>query len=196
MLGTFTAFHCRLSQLSPEERQAVLTETCPDFTRVFREVLQRHQDFRGRATVSALPQSTSMSIVVCQQEAWKRERAPIMEEETLYKAVRLFSKNEYLDSITVSRKLVNDVGIVMNCFGAISEGQCFQTPNGSSAAKQAFYHKNSKGLFCDGSSSGKSKHGSQNSAVYDNFPQWFNPGLGGTVHEWLCAFFEQILLCK
>jgi hypothetical protein len=27
----------------------------------------------------------------------------------------------------------------------------------------------------------------------ENFPQWFVPSKGGTIYEWICAFFEQLI---
>jgi len=30
----------------------------------------------------------------------------------------------------------------------------------------------------------------------ENFPQWFVPSKGGTIYEWICAFFEQLITNK
>jgi len=180
----------RLSQISLEERQGIFTETCPDFLKLFREVLRRHNDFGGRATISAIPQAATITILVNQQMPSLKIKTIAEQEDLLYKSVRLFSKNEYLDSITITRKFAENVNSLMECFNKISGGQCFQTSPG---IKQTFYHKNSKN---DTASFSKSKHSTQIINSYDNFPPWFNSGVGGTIYEWLCAFYEQIIMAK
>ena len=177
----------RLSQLGVEERQFAFTETCPEFTKLFLEVLHRHQDYGGRSIISVVPQSTSISIGVDQQESGKQEKISSQPESLLYASVRLYSKETYLDSITVCHKFLENVEQIMECFSTLSASQCF-LHHSSTTSKQQSFHKSGKSSCTD--------HTKSKLVLYDNFPQWFKLGTGGTIYQWISAFFEQTLLNK
>ena len=177
----------RLSKLPPKERQVVLTETSPSFTQIFRLILEKQREYEDRLTISAINKSKLIEIEVKRQEIWKREKASPEQEEFLYNSTRLFTKNSYLDSITVCRKFVENVGALMECIEVISAERSFWNP---SASKEGGFHKNSRGM------NGESNKKSQTFTIYNKFPHWFSASEGGTVYEWLCAFLEEVIVYK
>ncbi len=170
-----------------EERQAVLTETCPEFVRLLLEVLRRHQDCAGgRSCISASLQPGSLSISVEQKGAATKDNA---HESAMYRATRLFSSGTTVDSVSVSLKFVEDVDFLMETLGDMSSGHCFQTPG----TPRQSHNKPSKLAPSEFS---RSHHSSSGAVLYDNFPLWFRPNEGGTVYQWLGAFFEQTIFAK
>ena len=178
-----------MSQLPLKERQGILTETCPEFADQFREVLRRHQDHPWRSVTAANVGDDGSSYKVTQQQEWKK--ADIEKEMVIYKGVRLFSSKSFMDSITVSRKLMENVKLLMDCIEAISNGRAFMCIPILPSTKQTTHHKNTRG----NTNEVKSRRTLQNSTNW-SYPNWFDPKSGGTVYEWLCAFLEQLLITK
>lgn len=149
--------------------------------------MQKGKEFEGRLTISVASKLKSIEIEVKQQEFWKREKANPEQEKFLYNSVRLFSRDAYLDSITVCRKLVENVGVLMECIEVVSAGRSFWNP---STAKEGNLYKNLRGINNEGNKKG------QDIAIYDKFPHWFTAIEGGTIYEWLCAYLEEVIVCK
>ena len=170
--------------MSPKERQLAMTETCPNYTTIIRQILGKHNSFKERITISIIQKSEHVSMEIRPQEFWKKEKVNNEQENLLYDSVRLFTKNTPLDSITVIRKFVENPGSIMECIESVSSGKAFWNP---SITKQKL-----SGNFKITNNDGEKLK----NKIYDNFPNWFSPVEGGTIYEWLCAFFEQTILCK
>jgi hypothetical protein len=149
--------------------------------------LEKQREYEGRLSISAVNKLKSIEIEVRRQEIWKKEKASPEQEELLYNSVRLFSRDSYLDSVTVCRKFVENVGALMECIEVISAERSFWNP---STSKEGASHKNSRGM------NGKNNKKPQVFTIYNKFPHWFSPTEGGTVYEWLCAFLEEQIVYK
>jgi hypothetical protein len=104
-----------------------------------------------------------------------------------FSALRIFSVKSAFDTLTVTHKFVEDLKFLLECFTVISKGNCFlSVPTAKLYGRQS------------GASKANSKVGVRNTSlhVFQCFPQWFTPQKGGTIYEWICAFFEYILLSK
>eukprot|EP00826_Nyctotherus_ovalis_P054015 TRINITY_DN7054_c0_g1_i4.p1 TRINITY_DN7054_c0_g1~~TRINITY_DN7054_c0_g1_i4.p1 ORF type:complete len:649 (-),score=120.77 TRINITY_DN7054_c0_g1_i4:764-2710(-) len=86
--------------------------------------------------------------------------------------------------MTVSPKLVENVGMLMDCLKAISNSKAFLNEAPLPKFTQQKNGKEKKG--------GKSKEVPR----VENLPQWFSPAKGGTIYEWICAFLEQLITTK
>lgn len=137
--------------------------------------------------ISAVRRAKLLELEIKRQEFWKREKADPEQEKLLYSSVRLFSKDDYLDSITVCRKLVENVGGLMECIEVISGGRSFWNP---SSAKEGAANRNSRGAASEPAKK------PQCPTIHDKFPHWFSASEGGTIYEWLCAFLEETIVHK
>jgi len=118
----------------------------------------------------------------------EKENSSVIYEQSLYSAVRLFTKSRYLDSLTIAHKFVEDVKYLFECFTIISKGNCFL-----SIPTAKLYPKQNRN---QNESSSQCRQRNHSISVFQCFPQWFTPSKGGTIYEWLCAFFEYTLLSK
>lgn len=178
----YCCWRCRLSQLSVKARQTVLTETSSKFVPHFREILRRHQDYSWRSVIAITSDAAGVSFKVEEQREWKKEAEE--KEALLYGSIRIFSDRGLLNSITVSPKLVENVGALMDCLKTISDSKAFLD---EASPPKSTQQKN-----------GKEKKGGKSREVpkVENLPQWFSPTKGGTIYEWICAFLEQLITTK
>ena len=191
--------HKWLARLSTEERQLVLTDTCPEFTHLITEILKSHEQSKGQCLISAVPSEGGKLLDVSQIKIYQLSYPPEINsakcssglflngatnvpvyEALLFSEVRLFTKDAPLDSITVGHKLVEDVQCLMDCFRYISKDQCFQSQS-LSHDKAAARATRKKQKECR--------------SVFQDFPPWFGTKIGFTIYQWLAAYFEH-LVCK
>lgn len=132
----------------------MLTDTCPEFARLLLTLLKSHESIVG--------ESAGNTAV----------------HEMLLSEVRLFTKEAPLDSITVSRKLVDDVQFLMDCFRCVSNEQCFQFPCASRSPNKSKGRRKVK----------------ESGSVIQNFPSWFSNAAGCTIYQWIEAFFEHLIM--
>eukprot|EP00826_Nyctotherus_ovalis_P061215 TRINITY_DN8689_c0_g2_i8.p1 TRINITY_DN8689_c0_g2~~TRINITY_DN8689_c0_g2_i8.p1 ORF type:complete len:735 (+),score=165.51 TRINITY_DN8689_c0_g2_i8:1107-3311(+) len=170
----------RLDGLSFYERQCAMTRTAPEFTRCFTELLRRNKEIEGGAILTVSP--ADMFIVAKPREELKVKKINRDQEKLMYKAVRLFSKKDFLDSVTVVPGFVSKTRALMVCIEIISNGKSFVVP--VEAAKDCARPNPSYS---------KGKHSSI-TRFYDTLPVRLDPHAGRTIYEWICAFLEQSLI--
>eukprot|EP00826_Nyctotherus_ovalis_P001936 TRINITY_DN10367_c0_g1_i2.p1 TRINITY_DN10367_c0_g1~~TRINITY_DN10367_c0_g1_i2.p1 ORF type:complete len:353 (+),score=73.44 TRINITY_DN10367_c0_g1_i2:65-1123(+) len=164
-----------LARLSPEERQLVLTDTCPEFTQLLLSLLKSHQGNRN-SLLSATPLESSSKEFKVSVAGESAGNTAV--HEMLLSEVRLFTNEVPLDSITVSHKLVDDVQFLMDCFRCVSNEQCFQFP---------CVNKN------PAKSKGRKKV-KESGSIVQSFPLWFFNTTGCTIYQWIEAFFEYLIM--
>jgi len=111
-------------------------------------------------------------------------------EKQIYSSVRLFTNKEFLDSLTVSYKLLENPKELFRCLDEISQGHAF-TKNKTQEEYKAIV-KNAKRL----SKSKPQQEEDPKVKLLRLFPFWFNTDKGASVHQWICAFLEESLVCR
>lgn len=116
-------------------------------------------------------------------------------ENEIINSVRLFTFKDLMDSITVSHRLLDDPGLLFDCFRLFSNGHCFCAKQTLAECRNSYTTKIlTKKAPKKG---GKDKEGSSELEQYTKlFPSWFNPNKGGTIFQWVTAFLEQLLICR
>jgi len=143
----------------------MLTTTCSQFTKIFLELIKNQQEFNDRGIISFFPINTTMSINTPEQK--EVDKLILEQERQVYKAIRLFSRKDYLDSITVCSSFVENINEFMRCLEIVTAGKCFTGPYNAIIENDKF-----EGMF----------------------PLRFNMEKGGNMYEWICAYIEQSLL--
>jgi len=171
-----------LAHLSAEERQLVLTDTCPEFTQLLLSLLKSHET-KEHSLLSVIPlegnESCSKELKVVSLGILEESaRSSPVHESLLLSEVRLFTKEIPLDSITVSHKLVGDAEFLIDCFRYVSKEQCFQFPCTNKTPTKSKGRKKVK--QCD--------------SVIQSFPSWFSNNIGYTIYQWIEAFFEYLIM--
>jgi len=189
--------HKWLMRLSTEERQLIMTDTCPEFTHLLADMLKSHENNRGKCLFSANPIPGKKFLDASQIKTYQLEHStdiyktkgfisaassvPVY-EALLFSEVRLFTKDAPLDSISIGHKLVEDVQFMLDIFRYISKDQCFQ-PQNLVQEKAAFLKNISR------------RKSNYKYSVFQDFPLWFSTKVGYTIYQWLVAYFEH-LVCK
>lgn len=108
----------------------------------------------------------------------------------VYSNVRLFAYKEFMDSLTVSYKLLENPKELFRCFDEISQGNAFT--NNKSQEEYRTIVKNAKKPT-------KSKEQQEEDAkgkLLQLLPRWFDTEKGASIHQWLCAFLEESLVSR
>eukprot|EP00826_Nyctotherus_ovalis_P035974 TRINITY_DN3141_c0_g1_i2.p1 TRINITY_DN3141_c0_g1~~TRINITY_DN3141_c0_g1_i2.p1 ORF type:complete len:239 (+),score=35.67 TRINITY_DN3141_c0_g1_i2:60-776(+) len=156
---------CRLSALSLTQRQSLFTMTSPSFTKTFLELLKSHQEFSEHGVISFFPKNET--VVIRDAKETRRDKVISEQEKMLYRAVRVFSKESYLDSVTVCREFVENVEDLMKCLVNVTTNKCFTGPFRVKCGDIAFKER---------------------------FPRRFKVKMGGSIYEWIGAYLEQSLI--
>lgn len=98
-----------------------------------------------------------------------------IEETKLVEEIRLFSRRDYLDSLTITSELAKSVFGLMNCIQVVTKDQAF-------AMKERDKRRET----------GDPKINSGR-GVLGMFPSWFEPKVGHTIGQWVAAYLEGLL---
>ena len=153
-----------------------MTRTEPEFVKRFVELVKRNKEFEGGAVLTV--SSVDLSITAKPREELKVKKINLDKEKQIYKAVRLFSKKNHLDSVTVTPSFVENIRSLIVCIEIISNGESFVIP-----IEQAKDTSHNKTKCC-----------SSGNCFYGVLPARLNPHIGRTIYEWICAFLEQSLI--
>ncbi len=108
-------------------------------------------------------------------------------ESLLYPEVRLFTRVDPWDSLSVGYRFVESPRRLMECFQYFSRGKCFTSlpakPAPSTKSQQRGRQKGAKKKAADFS-------------LATFLPGWFSPKSGATLHQWISAFLESVLLSR
>jgi hypothetical protein len=174
-----------ISSLSSEERQLLLTDTCPEFTKLLIDLLKPHEQSKGKCRIAVplveegkLLDSTKLKIYNQRTEDCCLINVPVY-EALLFTSIRLFSKDSPFDSITVDHKLADDFQLLMDCFRYISNGKSFQ--NVSRERTQPRINKKKA----------KNIH-----SILENFPSWFELKVGYSIYQWITAYLEYLITTR
>lgn len=178
-----------ISSLSAEERQLLLTDTCPEFTRLLADLLRTHEQSKGKCLVAVVALEEGKLLESSQVKMYKPSgkegavanggiNAPVF-EALLFSEIRLFSREAPLDSITVGHKLVSDVQLLMDCFRYISNGKSFEN-----LSKERLQPRGAK-------KRSKSTH-----SVFEHFPSWFELKVGYSIYQWITAYLEHLVVTR
>jgi len=177
-----------ISSLSSEERQLLLTDTCPEFTKLIIDLLKPHEQSKGKCRIAVpfVEEGKLLDISklkIYDQNMQRGEDCSLINvpvyEALLFSAIRLFSKDSPLDSITVDHKLADDIQLLMDCFRYISNGKSFQ--NLSKERTQPRINKKKA----------KNIH-----SVVESFPSWFELKVGYSIYQWITAYLEYLITIR
>ncbi len=127
-------------------------------------------------------------------------------ETEIFSNTRLFTNKEFLDSLTLSHRILEDPAVLIECFDILSNSHSF-CANQSPSESKAYYCGGSTatGLSNPRASGTNKRHPAkvkphQKEEPIEKytrlFPQWFNPNKGGTIFQWISAFLEQTVISK
>lgn len=104
--------------------------------------------------------------------------------------MRLFTYKDFLDSLTVSYKLLENPKELFRCFDKISQGNAF-TNNKSQEEYRAILKHAKRPPKSKGQQEEDPKV-----KLLRLFPCWFDAEKGASVYQWICAFMEESLVCR